>query len=507
MEYKKTSYIYIIITIIAFILINLISMNWFFRFDLTDNKMYSLSNSSKSTIAKIDDPLSIDLYFSDDLPGQLQNNKRYVQDLLEEYAAYSNNINFYFIPNDENFNSKAQNDGIQSQDIQVIENDEISFKTIFMGMKIRFDGKAEVIQLLGVNTGLEYMLTKSIKKLTDSKETTIGIVQAGTRLHNNENLNTILSERFNISNNVTLDAINYNEIDLLIINGIEGDLKDEEVSGFWDYVNNGGKILLAQGRIKPDIQTQQGNIIESNFFNILDSLGLHIEENLVLDQNCKSLMAQQKMGMMTVQRQIDYPFIPSINNFKSYDQVTTGLEGIQVVQIAFPSEITYKNEDDMFLPLFQTSNQSAVMKDFFNLGALPEVNPILNQLNETSKIIGGKLTTVSGAEIFLITDSDFFNDESIASMRVVRNDINENYTFTENVIDVMLGDAELVSLRSREVVVRPLDDSVIGKENSSVRTKWKWIDLLLPSFIIILYGLFRKRSREKRAQHLMEFYG
>ena len=69
MNYKKSSYIYIGITIIVFILINLISMNWFIRFDLTDNKMYSLSNSSKQTIQKIDDPLTIDLYFSDDLPG------------------------------------------------------------------------------------------------------------------------------------------------------------------------------------------------------------------------------------------------------------------------------------------------------------------------------------------------------------------------------------------------------------------------------------------------------
>ena len=76
MEYKKTSYLYVGITIAVFILINLISMNWFIRFDLTDNKMYSLSTSSKSTIKKIDDPLTIDLYFSDDLPGQLQNNKR-----------------------------------------------------------------------------------------------------------------------------------------------------------------------------------------------------------------------------------------------------------------------------------------------------------------------------------------------------------------------------------------------------------------------------------------------
>ena len=76
MDFKKSASIFVSIYIIAFILVNLISMNWFVRFDLTDNKMYSLSDSSKQTIEKINDPLTIDLYFSDDLPGQLQNNKR-----------------------------------------------------------------------------------------------------------------------------------------------------------------------------------------------------------------------------------------------------------------------------------------------------------------------------------------------------------------------------------------------------------------------------------------------
>ena len=506
MDYKKSASIYVSIYIVAFILVNLISMNWFVRFDLTDNKMYSLSDSSKKTIEKIDDPLTIDLYFSDDLPGQLQNNKRFVQDLLEEYSAYSGNVNFYFIKNDENFNGKAQADGIVSQDVQVIDNDEVSFKTIFMGMKIRYNGKSEVIQLLGVNTGLEYMLTKSIKKLTQNKETIIGIAKAGIREHKNENLNTILGERFSIKNTIPLDAIS-SDISLLIINGIEGDLNPEETTGFLDYINNGGKILLAQGRIKPDIQTQQGAVIESNIFNILDSLGLQIEQNLILDKNCKQLMARQQTGMFSIQRQIDYPFIPSINSFDEYEDQITGLEGIQVVQVAFPSEITYAGDDGLFTPLLKTSNNSAVMSDFFNLGAMPEINPILNELNESSKVIGGKLNTQNGGEIFLITDSDFFSDESIAGMRIVRGDINENYTFIENIIDVMIGDAELVSLRSREVMLRPLIDEAMGQENSSLRTRWKWIDLLLPSLIIIGYGLLRKRSREKRSQYLMELYG
>ena len=509
MKNQHSSYMLYGIYVIAFVLLNLISMNYFMRIDLTDNQMYSLSNSSKSTIDKIDDPLNIDLYFSDDLPGQLQNNKRYIQDLLEEYVAYSNNINFYFIKNDENFASKAQSDGIQSQDIQVIENDEVTFKTIFMGMKLRYNGKSEVLPMLGVSSGLEYTLTRTIKKLIDDKQHTVGVAQFGTAPLSTENLNTILGERFIIKNNVSFDNPENQDLDLLMIGNVEGNLTDTDLDGLSTYLNNGGKVFISQGRVKADIQSGQGILQESNLFDFLDAYGLRIESNLVLDQKCKQLIARQQSGIFSIQRQIDYPFIPSITNFQKSDNAITGLEGLQVIQLAFPSEITFtdttnKNE---FIPLLQTSNNSAVMSDQFNLGAMPEINPILNNLNESSKLIGGKLLLESGGEIVLITDSQFFDDNSVANMRLVRNDINENYTFMENIIDVMLGDAELVSLRSREIVSRPLIDEAQGTENSSLRTRWKWINLLLPSILIIGYGMFRKRMRNQRQKYLMESYG
>ena len=509
MKNNNSSYILYAIYIAAFILINLISMNYFLRLDLTDNKMYSLSESSKLTINKIDDPLIIDLYFSDDLPGPLKNNKRYIQDVLEEYAAYSGYINFYFVPNDENFASKAQGDGIQSQDIQVIENDEVTFKTIFMGMKLRYNGKSEVLPMLGVSAGLEYTLTKSIKKLIDDKQFTLGIAQAGTKMSSYENLNTILGERFIINNNISLESLESSNIDLLLLGNIDGDLNLEELAGLKGYINSGGKLFLAQGKINTDIQTSQGTPKQSNIFNLLNEFGINIEENLVLDQNCKQLVARQQSGMFSIQRQIDYPFIPSITNFETNENNVTGLEGLQIIQVAFPSEITLLDSSNsiMFTPLLKTSNNSAIMKDIFNLGALPEINPILNNLNESSKIIGGKLVTNSGGEITLITDSEFLDDNSIANMRVVRNDINENYTFIENSIDVLLGDAELVSLRSREIISRPLIDEAQGQENSSLRTRWKWINMLLPSILIITYGLIRRRNINKKSNFIMEYYG
>ena len=82
--------------IFGLILLNLIARDKFHRFDLTDNQMYSLSPSSKSIVSKVDDLLTMKVYFSDNQPNELGNTRRFLQDILEEFSAYSeNNIRFF----------------------------------------------------------------------------------------------------------------------------------------------------------------------------------------------------------------------------------------------------------------------------------------------------------------------------------------------------------------------------------------------------------------------------
>ena len=83
--------------LVGLLLLNLIARDIFDRYDLTDNKMYSLSSSSKSIVSKVDELLTMKVYFSDDLPNELGNTRRFLQDILEEFSAYSdNNIRFFF---------------------------------------------------------------------------------------------------------------------------------------------------------------------------------------------------------------------------------------------------------------------------------------------------------------------------------------------------------------------------------------------------------------------------
>ena len=91
---KKSFIIFLGSLLIGLVLLNLTSRDIFHRFDLTDNKMFSLSNSSESILKKVDDRLTIKVYFSDNLPNELGNTRRYLQDILEEYRAVSKNINF-----------------------------------------------------------------------------------------------------------------------------------------------------------------------------------------------------------------------------------------------------------------------------------------------------------------------------------------------------------------------------------------------------------------------------
>ena len=70
------------------ILINVISINIFYRIDLTGNKIYTLSDASKSLVKNLDDKFVVKAYFTDNLPSPYNNTRRYLKEILEDYHNY-----------------------------------------------------------------------------------------------------------------------------------------------------------------------------------------------------------------------------------------------------------------------------------------------------------------------------------------------------------------------------------------------------------------------------------
>src|SRR4051812_15525190 len=82
----------------SLVLVNIIAVRAFHRFDLTSERIYTLSAASKEAMAGLEEPVTVSAYFTENLPPPYASNARYVRDLLEEYrAASKGKLSFEFI--------------------------------------------------------------------------------------------------------------------------------------------------------------------------------------------------------------------------------------------------------------------------------------------------------------------------------------------------------------------------------------------------------------------------
>ncbi len=494
---KKTFISYLTVIVVGLVLLNMISRNWFFRWDFTDNGMYSLSPSSKSVVSKIDDILTLKVYFSENLPGDYANNRRYLQDILEEYSAFSDGnirFEFYMPDNDDKLEQEAQKYGIMPVQLQVIENDKLEIKKVHMGLVLLYEDQREAIPIIQTTTGLEYEITTKIKKLVDKNKRSVGFATFSGQTVKNENLTQILQESYTVKK-VNLSQDIPGDVDLLLVNGVTDSVSALELDRLNQFMARSGNVFMAQGRVSADLQKQQGNVIQSNIFDFLRPTGLKLKDNLILDQRCGQVSVMQNRGIFRMNTAMDYPFFPLVREFGEHPIV----KSLEQVRMIFPSEIAADTLANVpAQPLLFTSGRSGEMRGFFNLS--PIQNPAFDQLNQPGKMVAAVATVTSpetGAvgQVLLVSDTQFFSDDAGAS-------VPENYVFVHNAVDYLLGDSELMLLRAREITTRPLEEL-----EDAARLRLKWINILLPSLLIIGFGFWRWKREGKRAKAIEEIYG
>ena len=77
------------------VLVNLVAGNTFVKFDLTSTGAYSLSQISSETLARIEDPLRVKVFYSSDVPAPYNGVRQYLLDLLVEYQSRANRLFSY----------------------------------------------------------------------------------------------------------------------------------------------------------------------------------------------------------------------------------------------------------------------------------------------------------------------------------------------------------------------------------------------------------------------------
>ena len=162
--------------VVMILLLNLVGSTLFIRFDLTGDRLYSISPISKTVVSTLSEPLTIHVFFTKNLPAPHNNTERYLEDLLKEYAIAANhffNYRFHNVSAEDEAGGQAVNAnqelantyGIYPVQIQKIEKDEVKFQKAYMGMALIYGDTVERIPTITGSDGLEYKITTMIQKM------------------------------------------------------------------------------------------------------------------------------------------------------------------------------------------------------------------------------------------------------------------------------------------------------------------------------------------------------
>ena len=153
--------------ILILIMLNLVAARLFFRVDLTGQKTFSLSAASKELVSSLDEPLAVNVFFSDSLPSPYNTARQYLSDLLMEYEGASRgnfSYSFYNMNNVEN-QRLAQDYGVSQVQIQELSDNEIGFRGAYMGLAAVYRDRIEAVSDLTSSDGMEYRLTSLFSQM------------------------------------------------------------------------------------------------------------------------------------------------------------------------------------------------------------------------------------------------------------------------------------------------------------------------------------------------------
>src|SRR5690606_27522123 len=153
----------LIVAIVIFI--NLLAGEFRIRIDLTDDRQYTLSGATKDILRNLDEPVTVKAYFSKNVPPNILQTRKEVQDLLVEYAGIADGqIVYEFIdPNEkESYEDEATRNGISPVLINVREKDQVKQQRAYLGATIELGDRKEVIPFIEPGGPIEYTLSSAI---------------------------------------------------------------------------------------------------------------------------------------------------------------------------------------------------------------------------------------------------------------------------------------------------------------------------------------------------------
>ncbi|NJM26789.1 MAG: hypothetical protein HC859_16255 [Bacteroidia bacterium] len=174
------------------LLINLLSVDHFFRLDLTEEGRYTIKAPTRQLLRELDDDVYVEVFLEGELNAEFRRFKKAIEETLAEFSIYSSNKVKYTFTNPEGaMSDKAQSEfmqelgqkGITPTRVVDPKGGQVTEKIIFPGALISYGGVETGVMLLKGNKasspeqeinqsieGIEFELANGIYKLVNTDQ-------------------------------------------------------------------------------------------------------------------------------------------------------------------------------------------------------------------------------------------------------------------------------------------------------------------------------------------------
>lgn len=555
---KQQNIIQLFLVLIIIVLLNIIGSFIFTRIDLTSEKRYTLSDVTKENLTELNDVIYFKVYLEGEFPAGFERLRQETKEMLDEFRAYSDFIEYEFInPTEGKTNKEIRfiydelvKKGLNPTQLSVRTDDGTSKKLIFPGAIASFGNQETAIQLLDNQMGtppevalnnsiqaLEFKLINAIRKITARKKQEVGFLRGQKELENIylQDAAEALSEYYEISE-VTINQKlkSLDDYDAIVIAKPDSLFDEKDKFIIDQFIMKGGKILWLIDPVHASMDSLRSKSLSvafprnNNLDDMLFKYGIRINTDLLMDMQAVPIpIVTGMVGNQPQQSLLPWFYFPLIiPNAKN--PIVKNLNGIKT---QFVSSIdTVGNPQIKKTILLKTSKYTKRVSTPAQISLKilqnePDAKTFNSGPQPIAVLLEGEFSSVFKNRIPIIIAEDEeidFREKSVATKMIVvsdgdiiRNQVDnsggrpyamplgyDKYTrqtfgnkdFILNAMNYLCDNSGIISIRSRELKLRLLDKAKI----KDGKVKWQLINTLLPVVFILIFATIMFIIRKNR---------
>ena len=541
---------------IGLFLLNFASYYIYKRFDLTQDKRYTLSETTKKIINGVDTPLIIDVFLEGNFPADFKKLQTETRQLLEEFSAYNSNITFQFVNPVEKEEERVDvmkkffAKGLKPINVTVEDKGKQTQEVVFPWALANYGDKGAKVQLLKNLMGasienqvessvqhLEYVFAEAINKISKEKQRKVAVIKGNGELEDiyiADVLKTVF-ENYNVGP-ITLDSVAKNPIktlkdlnifDLAIIAKPKEKFTEEEKQVLDQFIMKGGKTLWLVDGTNAEMENlynETGStLVGNNDLNLTDMFfkyGFRINPQLIKDERGTPLkLASGNQGSETQMENYNWMMAPYIYPASNHP-IVKNTDG---VKFDFCSPIELLKSDVKKTILLESSKYSKIIgtpsvvslemigeetseRDYINGGFIP-----------VAALLEGSFTSMYNNRVLPFKDAKFLNKSVPTKMivisdgDVIKNQLDKgepielgydkytatyfgNKEFVLNCVNYLLDDTGLINIRSKDVTLPLLDKQRVHDSYSQTQM----LTVALPIVLLAIFGFLFTYLRKKK---------